>query len=154
MKNTSGFTIVELLLGVALFIAVAGSMAFAFLKSVSINESGQMMVEAMYRLQQKAEEIKNFDYQASVEETRLAYDGQSFQLANFPDNVGTIEMLNVAGVPPGQLYRLSIQLSWLDKDGHVMGEDSNLDGVLNLGEDINGNNRLDSPAQIVTYVSP
>jgi len=29
-----------------------------------------------------------------------------------------------------------------------------LDGVLDIGEDIDGNGRLDSPAQIVTYLSP
>jgi len=154
MKSKSGYTLLELIIGIAVFVTVVIAISYAFLRGLALNESARNLNQAMYALQQKTEEIKNFKTQASLEEMRLAYDNQTFQLTNFQTNRASIEILNVAGIPIGQLYRLSVQVSWQDKAGHIIGEDLNLDGVLNVGEDVNGNGRLDSPAQVFTFLAP
>ncbi|PIQ86028.1 MAG: hypothetical protein COV74_06240 [Candidatus Omnitrophica bacterium CG11_big_fil_rev_8_21_14_0_20_45_26] len=152
--SLTGFTLIELMIGIAIFVGVAITIGLAFLRGLALNESSQNLGHVIYRLQQKAEEVKNFKTVSTLEEVLNAYNGQSFQLTDLGDNRGTIEILGVGGVPPGQLYRMAIEISWRDKDGHVIGEDLDLDGVLDIGEDIDGNGRLDSPAQIVTYLSP
>ena len=72
------------------------------------------------------------------------------------DAEGRIEVASVAGYT--DLKEVRIVASFRFKRGdleRVIGEDQNLDGDLDAGEgeDTNGNNRLDSPVEIVTLIA-
>ena len=42
--------------------------------------------------------------------------------------------------------------SWQQMSGRMVGEDVNLDGVLQASEDVNGNTWMDSPAELVVLI--
>ena len=47
---------------------------------------------------------------------------------------------------------VTISFSWKERGGRIIGEDTNLNGVLNAGEDINGNGQLDSIVKMTTQI--
>lgn len=50
------------------------------------------------------------------------------------------------------LLRAKVVICWKDKGG-IIGEDKNLNGALDAGEDINGNGEIDSPCQLETVMA-
>ena len=50
------------------------------------------------------------------------------------------------------LYKITVSFCFREKNGRVIGEDTNLNGVLNAGEDTNGNGMIDSPVELATYI--
>ena len=154
IQTERGFTLIELMVAISLFMFVTGIVGYNWISGMVTNENNRNLFVAMNQVQQKMEEIKNYRTLETLDEIRTAYNGKTFQLSNFPTNRGSIEVLQVAGVPSGQLYRVSIEVSWRQQNGRITGEDANLNGALNVGEDANANGRLDSPAQAVSYVSP
>ena len=47
---------------------------------------------------------------------------------------------------------VTVSFSWKESNGRVIGEDKNINGDLDAGEDLNGNFIIDSPVQIVSYI--
>ena len=73
--------------------------------------------------------------------------GTNFTVNNIPQNRGVVY---VDDSNP-ELLKVTISVSW--KQGNtVVGEDRNLDGSLNAGEDSNGNGILDSPVELTTLI--
>lgn len=52
-----------------------------------------------------------------------------------------------------ELLGVQVVISWQDKYNRIIGEDSDLDGVLDAGEDKNGNGRLDSLVNLFTTLT-
>ena len=51
------------------------------------------------------------------------------------------------------LLEIVITISWRTRDGRIFGEDTNLNGALDAGEDKNSNGRYDSPVQLRLLLS-
>ena len=52
------------------------------------------------------------------------------------------------------LLEIEVVISWRrGRDGDITGEDKNLNGLLDGGEDLNNNAKLDSPAALTTFIS-
>ena len=66
---------------------------------------------------------------------------------------GAEAVSRVTTVSTGDLYLVTVSVCYRTKGGRVIGEDANLNGTLNTGEDKNGNYVLDSPIQLTTYVA-
>ena len=49
-------------------------------------------------------------------------------------------------------YEIHVSVCWRDDTGRVHGEDSNLNGTLDMGEDKDGDGKVDSPAMLVSQV--
>ncbi len=78
-------------------------------------------------------------------------------LATFNNATFTAAGVNGTGVTyvtslDADLLRVTIVFCWREKNGRIMGEDTNINGVLNAGEDANGNGALDSPVEMTTYI--
>jgi hypothetical protein len=50
-------------------------------------------------------------------------------------------------------FKIRIVACWRNQNGRVIGEDKNLNGTLDAGEDLDGNGLIDSPAVIESYVA-
>ena len=50
------------------------------------------------------------------------------------------------------LYVVRVAFCWQEKNGRIFGDDLDLDGVLDGGEDKNGNGFIDSPVQIIVSI--
>ena len=51
------------------------------------------------------------------------------------------------------LLQVKISVSWRDNNGRIVGDDLDLDGDLDSGEDSDGNLQLDSVATIISLVA-
>ena len=53
----------------------------------------------------------------------------------------------------GRLFEAKITASFKLPNGRIIGEDKNLNGILDAGEDLNGNGELDSPVFLKSFIS-
>lgn len=145
-RKNSGFTLLELMIGaVVLIVALVGLIA-AYTGCFMLNEGARNLTIAINGAQDKMEEIRNlsFDQIAGQDGTNFETDG-----LRDSDSEGIVE---VDSSNPDLLV-VTVTICWRQKGGRIIGEDSNLNGNLDTGEDVNGNNQLDSPAQLVTLMA-
>jgi Tfp pilus assembly protein PilV len=145
-KNNKGLNLLELMTATAvLVIAVCGLLAI-FTKLLALNENARRLTLAMTSAHEKMEEIRdsNFDTLYS------AYNGTRFDPRGLPpaDAEGNVTVINT----DPSLLKIYVTVSWKGRSDKITGEDLNLNGALDPGEDLNGNNRLDSPAGIVSLM--
>ena len=50
-----------------------------------------------------------------------------------------------------ELLEVEVVIFWRDKYDRIIGEDLDLDGVIDSGEDVNSNGKMDSPIRLITY---
>ncbi|MBU1147969.1 MAG: prepilin-type N-terminal cleavage/methylation domain-containing protein [Candidatus Omnitrophica bacterium] len=145
MKN-KGFTLLELMITAAiLVIAITGLLAL-FTGLSSLNQNSKNITLAMIACQDKMEEIRDSDFSTLY----VNYNGANFDPAGFPtaDAEGAISINNT----DPDLLEVCAAVSWRERSNRIIGEDVNLNGSLDGGEDLNGDNRLSSPAEIVTLI--
>ncbi|MDD5194613.1 MAG: hypothetical protein PHQ96_02930 [Candidatus Omnitrophica bacterium] len=65
---------------------------------------------------------------------------------------GRIEIRDITTYTKSNMKEIRVVASFKSRN-RVIGEDTNLDGILNGAEDINGNARLDSSVELVTLVT-
>lgn len=140
-KNTKkGFTLVEVVLaaGILAFIIVAMVKVFIY-TSMQAELAGSKTLAAL-AAQNKLEEIRNHEYDDIVTD----YNGSIFDPAGL-DGKGKVYVTGTA-----ELLQIETVVCWRDKHNRVIGEDKDLDGALDAGEDADGNSRISSPVTIVT----
>jgi len=148
LLHNKGFTLVELLIAaMVLVVAICGILA-TYVTCFETVVTSQNLRTAIDVAQSKIDQIRNAPFGVIC----------TFNIG--PNNVFTA---NVGGVTyVGRIYvdncpndpvTVTVSVCWRQKGGRVIGEDRNLNGALNAGEDGDGNNRIDSPAQIVTVVT-
>ncbi len=145
-KHSSGLTLLEIMITTAvLIVAVTGLLAlFAYL--FSINENARKLTLGITAAQDKMEEIRDADFSTLY----ATYNSTGFEPAGFDagDAEGNISIDNT----DPNLLEICVSVSWRERSNRIVGEDINLNGAFDAGEDTNGNNRLSSPAEIVTLI--
>jgi len=93
------------------------------------------------------EEIKKMSFDS------LSLGGKPFNLTDYgfvySESKGRVEVSNT---PYSDLKRIRL-IGCFKSRQRIIGEDKDLDGILDTGEDSNGNGRLDSPLEIVTLIA-
>jgi len=97
----------------------------------------------------RIEEVKRADF------TNLdSFNGTTFDLSGFDaaESEGRIEVRDVAGYTDYKEIRV---VGCFMSRGRIIGEDTNFNGVLDLGqgEDADGDGVLDSPVEVITLVA-
>ena len=146
-NNKSGFTLLELMLGVSVLIVALAGLLGVFAHLISLNENSGKLSLAVAACQAKMEEMRNSNF-ATLYTT---YNGTSFNPNGFSlgEAKGAIYINNANP----SLLQVFVSVSWRARSNRVTGEDGNLNGVRDAGEDLDGNLRLDSPAQIATLMA-
>lgn len=145
-KNNSGFTLLELMIAAAvLVIAISGLLA-VFTGLLSLNENSRQLTLAITACQDKMEEIRDSDFDTLYS----TYNGTSFEPDGFQtaDAEGSVYVNNA----DPDLLEVRVSVSWRGRSNRISGEDVNLNGGFDAGEDTNGDNRLSSPAEIITLI--
>ena len=137
-----GFTFFELLIALLIFLVAVGGLVAAQEGCLTLAEGARNLTVAMNAVRQKTEEIRNAAFPNVA-----AYNGQTFTMAGW--GVQHMGVVRVDTTDPA-LVQIFVSVSWRQKGGRVFGEDTDLDGVPDAGEDANGNGRLDSPAGFAT----
>ena len=146
-KYEHGFTLIELMISVSVLIVALAGLLGVFAHLISLNENSSKLTLAVAACQTKLEEIRN----STFSNTYATYNGASFNPQGFTSGEakGAISINN----SNPNLLQVYISVSWRTRSNRIIGEDRNLNGALNAGEDSNANNRFDSPGQLATLMA-
>lgn len=133
----------ELLVATIVFSLAFIGLLLSFVKSMELHEASRNTSYALSAVRSRIEVIKNTAFDQIVS----TYDEATFTDANL-NGIGVSYIDN----SDPDLLEVTVSFAWIQKNGRVVGEDQDLDGVLDAGEDTDLNNVLSSPAQAVTYI--
>jgi prepilin-type N-terminal cleavage/methylation domain-containing protein len=144
-KNLSnqGFTLPELMMSAMITVIAFMGILYTYARYLELDEISRNTGIALQTVQNKIEAIKNTDYDLIY----ATFHNQTFTTTGINGRgVTTIDNSN------GNLMLITVTFCWRQSNGRRMGEDTNLNGVLNTGEDANGNGSMDSPVQLIAYI--
>lgn len=148
-----GFTTIELLFVVGISLLVIAAMLGGFVNFMIINEHNRNLTIAMNIARDKMEQVitdaqsGNFDSIVST-----SYNAASLATAySVPANWGScaVTITNINN----DLKYVRMVVCWRDRGNRRIGEDFNLNGVLDSGEDSNNNGLIDSPCVLYSAVA-
>lgn len=168
-RKKSGFTLLELMIGAAVLIVALVGLIAAYTGCFTVNETSRSLTFAINGAQEKLEEMRNHNFDTIVgayspggsegntftinPANWLATENQNAVIYILNPQTNAILNTSPAANPGLDLYKIIITVCWRQKGGRIFGEDSDLDGVIDSGEDTNENNILDSPVQLVTLLA-
>lgn len=129
-----------------LIIILVGLM-YTYIVCFKLNNSSRNFTLVNSALQAELESIKEtgFDNLSSLDGDKFTLDGFSGS-----DAVGFIDVYDSVY---SDLKYVRIAICWREGNNRVIGEDTNLDGVLSQAEDLDADGLVDSPAELATLIS-
>jgi prepilin-type N-terminal cleavage/methylation domain-containing protein len=152
-NKSSGFTLAELMVATLILGLVLVGLLGTYVACLDLTELSKNSSIATNIAMAKIEEVRNDTY-ANI---KTDYDstgcgrpscGKPFDITGLMGKgVSYVDNTNP------DLLKITVTVCWRQRNGRIIGEDTNLNGQLDAGEDKNGNGMLDSIAQVVTYIA-
>ncbi len=146
-KYSKGLTLMEIMVTFAILAFVLSGLLALYLNIFLLGDISRQTILASNAAEAEMEVIKNINY-----DNLLAFNGNTFNVAGFPAGEA-IGVINVTNTVYSDLLRVRVVVSFRQKGQRIIGEDRNLNGVLDGGEDSNGNGQIDSPIEVITLIS-
>lgn len=141
-RRTSGLTIVELLIATLVMVPVCVAVMYVFLQCMEYNDLARNTSTALRSCQKTL---------AQMEGTQFDQIAGVYHQTTFTDSSLTGRGVSYVDSSNPNYLKLTSSFSWRQKSGRIIGEDRDLDGVVDSGEDANANGMLDSPVTLTTY---
>jgi prepilin-type N-terminal cleavage/methylation domain-containing protein len=143
IQNTKGVTLPELMIATFILVIVFSSAIITFLRCLELNELARNSSLAITAGQ---------NWMTDIENTPFDNVYATYHLVTFSDaDINGIGVSYIDDSDP-DLLKVTITFSWRQANGRVVGEDANLNGAINTGEDVNNNGILDSPVTFISYL--
>ena len=142
-KKISGFTLAELMVTTVIIVLAFLGMLIGFLKCLELHELSRNSSIAVAAVKTQIENIKNTDPADLI----ATYHNATF----ISEGLTGMGVSYVTNTDP-EVFEVTVSFCWRQKNGRVIGEDENLNGQLNGGEDLDADGIIDSPVQVVTYI--
>ncbi len=151
MKKLSpkGYSIAEILITSAILIIVIAGLIQLFVNTSELSDISKDTTTAVNEAQSQMEEIRSSTYSSIA--TNYASGGTPGN--TFTPSQGTGKGIIYIDSSNSDLLQIEVDVSFRTRRGRIIGEDLNLDGVLDAGEDTNGNGQLDSPVKLICYLA-
>jgi prepilin-type N-terminal cleavage/methylation domain-containing protein len=147
LKSASGFTLIEIMLAILILVVVLCGLLSTYIGCLELASISKNSIFAVNAAQKKIEEIRNYSFSDIYND----YNNTTFTVDEMPSG-NSKGVIYVDNSNP-DLLKLTVSVCWRQRGTLVVGEDRNLNGVLNTGEDLNGNNMIDSTVQLVTLIA-
>jgi type II secretory pathway pseudopilin PulG len=147
--HQKGSFLIELLIAIVILVIVLVGYLQLFISCFGLSETSRRLTFAISQTQGKLEEIRNHNFSTIVVD---------YGLGGNPGNTFSLIPLNGEGViyinnTNPHLLTVEIAASIQDKGNRVIGEDADYNGILDAGEDTNGNGKLDSPVSLISMIA-
>ena len=144
--KTRGFTFIEILLASGILAFSVCGILFAYVSCAALVNLSKNMNTATNAAIGMMEEVRGSPFTQIVD----TYNGLNFILNDTPPipSMGTV---TIDDTNP-EFLEVTISVSW-QQGNRIIGEDANLNGILDAGEDTDGNGILNSPAEVVTRIA-
>ena len=150
-NSKSGFTLVELMIVVGILSVVIPGLLKLFIDTSQLSAMAGNKTLAISEAQNKIEEIRNLAFD-NVMTTYGAASGTPFNLTQI-NGKGIVYAKNTTAPSNADLLLVEVMICWQDKYGRKVGEDVNLNGILDAGEDLDGDNKISSLAKLTTRIA-
>jgi prepilin-type N-terminal cleavage/methylation domain-containing protein len=137
----SGFTLIEMLLATFILAPIYLMTMLSFINTSQLNDSAKNTALA---LRACANQIETID-STSFDQIYAAYHNATFTF-NGLEGIGSVYVDNTQP----KVLTITTSFCWKDPSERIIGEDHNLNGQLDPGEDLNNNGLIDSPVKLVT----
>ncbi len=151
-----GLTLIELMIAVMILAFVLVGLLETYIVCLDLVEISKNTSIAINNAQNKLEEIKNYTYaQIKTQYNKVPFNltginGKGVSYAFYCNN--PLDCSDNYAIT--DLLEIIVSVSWKQKNGRVIGEDKNRDGILDAGEDKPpANGILDSPVEIETLIA-
>lgn len=151
MHNSQrGVSLIEVLISAFILATIAIVFLQGYISCIKLASLSKEYLYVLNSAQDKMEEIRNYNFSGIYNYYNNGV-GHTFKIGGFDpnDNMGVVSVDNSN---PDLLYVI-VTVCWRHLDGRIIGEDTNLDGILQSSEDTNNNAKIDSPITLVTYVN-
>ncbi len=138
-----GLTLIELLISASVFLIALVGILISYFTCLELSEISKNSSLALHASKARLETIRN----TTFNQIKATYNNVTFTVAGL-NGIG----VSYVDDSNARLLKITISFCWKQASGRVMGEDANLNGQINSGEDANNNSMLDSPVQLVSYV--
>lgn len=142
-----GFTLIEVMIATAILVTVLCGILATYIACFELISTSKNLTLAINSAQRKIEEIRNYSFSGISTD----YNWTTF-------TVDEITLENSRGIvyvdnSNPDLLEITISVCWRQRGNRIIGEDLDLDGILDAGEDSNANGIIDSPVQLVTLIT-
>lgn len=144
--SDKGFTLVEVLLAAAILVFCLCGLLVTYINMFFLTGLLRDFTLTVNAMQLQMERIKSRSFD-DLED----FNGDTFDINGIAD-LDAEGVIYVTDTVYPDLKRVRIVTSFRSHQ-RIIGEDSDLDGTLDTGEDANDNDRLDSPAEIVSLIT-
>ena len=142
-QNNKAFSLSELMIAALVFSATFAGIIMVFFRCIELSELARNSSAAVNAVKSRIATIENTAFDQIVS----TYNNTTFT-TNGVNGTGITYVTSL----DADLLRVTLVFSWREKNGRAMGEDTDINGTLNAGEDANGNGVLDSPVEMTTYI--
>lgn len=143
-RAKQGFTIPEILITTLILLPVFIGTMYVFIQCMELSAIARNSSYAVLASKDKLAEIENTGF----DQITGTFDNTTFTSADIPGGIGVVY---VDDTDPN-VREVTVTFGWQERNGRVFGEDTDLDGQIDAGEDINLNGMLDSPVQMTTVI--
>ncbi len=151
-RASKGFTLVELLMAVLILGFTLVGLIQVFIRCSALAELAQNKTVVVSLLQDKMEEIRNYDYSSvAADYASGGAVGNTFSLS--PANGMGVIYIEEFTAGEANLLVVKISASWEDKYGRIIGGDFDLDGEVDAGETLDADGDLSSIASLISFIS-
>jgi type II secretory pathway pseudopilin PulG len=142
--SQKAMTLPELLVATGILVLVVTGILLSYLRAIELQEVAQATSIATKVAMSKIDEIRSTPYaqiKATFNQVAFNVTGLNAKGVSYADDTNP------------KLLLVTVAVSWKQKNGRAYGEDKNLNGQIDAGEDLSpANNMLDSPVEIVTRI--
>lgn len=146
-RKASSF--VELLVAISILSVILAGVMEVFVMSSVLGEISANLSYAMLDVKSKIEEIKGTDFNLITSN----YVPGGTPGNTFPLNTATGRGNVVIDATVPDLIKVTVTATVKVRQGRIIGEDINLNGLLDTGEDTDGNGFLSAPVTLTTYIA-
>lgn len=151
-NNNKGFTLVELMAAALIMLIVTAALLMVYIRVLEANETSRNSYSALGQARSRMEQIRNALQKAREDDSvSWGFVVAQYNSVSFNPDVGSASSaVSYISTADPDLYEITVTVCWRQKNGRVIGDDKNLNGVLDAGEDPDGNNLLDSYVQLTS----
>ncbi len=141
--HKEGMTLPELMIATGILALCMTGILISYLRSMELNEISGNMSTAVKAAESRLALIRSTTF-ATIKAT---YDHVAFDIPG-------LDAKGVSYIDDStpDLLKVDVCVSWRTTNGRVFGQDKNVNGQIDTGEDTDNNGMLDAPVQLVTYI--
>lgn len=147
LNKKRGFSLVEVIVAIGIMAFALVGILGTYITCLTLISTSKNVNAATNAAQGIIEEIRSTPFTQIMSN----YNGMIFTVNDIPSSVGVVYINNSTAPANANLILATVSVCWR-QGNRVIGEDANLNGVLNGGEDLNGNGIIDSTVQLKTMV--